>query len=479
MEEKVKKLIEKFTKDKQVEYWQVLENIYAEQHLLSPDIESNTIGLSEGVSDYKAFDEYLEALVYDIQTHAHYRNYAVPLGDRLVRDVLARLESVKFDGKVCYDVDSFCITEGATGAVSSIFEYIHKKYPDGEIISHSPNYYLFKFCANHFELKFTEIPIELHNSSGTIPVDTLLARISDKTKLIVVSNPHNPTGSTYSKEDLLAVIKAAKKYDILVLIDEIFNDLLFDKNDFIESDFLAHDLDAGQHVVIVKGYSKNKNLPGFRIGYAFSENIALIKALGDIQEARVNFATGSNYSSFITLESLYSSIAKLQSLYPKMELKQVIKKAATIFQGIPLVDRYDEEYIVKDYQKFVTYNEKLLHYYKKNYEEVLLLLSPYLASKSDTKCGFNTFLKFKDMDGVNMFDFCLNLYLTTGVMLHTAPYFGFDQKTWQKDKNLGFWFRITFALEQVKMKQGIDKLLQFRENYLAGKGEYIKLGLQF
>jgi aspartate/methionine/tyrosine aminotransferase len=479
METKVQTLIKKLTRGKPVEYWQVLENIYGEQVLLSEEAEAKVVGLSEGISDYKAFDEYLNAIVYDIQSHAHYRNYALPLGDRAVRDALARFESVKFEDTFSYTIDSFCVTEGATGAVSSIFEYIHKKYPQGEILSHSPNYYLFKYSARHLGIPFKEIPIALNNASETIPVDTLLAAITSKTKLIVISNPHNPTGSTYAKDDLMSVIKAAKNHNILVLIDEIFNDILFDKNDFVESDEIAHKLDAGENIIVVKGYSKSKNLPGFRIGYAFSENIDLIKGLGDIQEARVNFATGSNYLSLIIVDSLYSSIARLHVSHPKTALKELIKKAKKIFGNISLVDDYNEDLLMRDYTKFVAYNEKLLDYYRQNYENVITLMTPYLENKANTKCGFNTFLKFKDMEGVNMFDFCLNLYLQTGVMIHAAPYFGFDQKAWENDKDLGFWFRITFALEPKKMDRGIKKLLKFREAYLQGKGKFIKTGLQF
>ena len=83
------------------------------------------------------------------------------------------------------------------------------------------------------------------------------------------------------------------------------------------------------------------------------------------------------------------------------------------------------------------------------------------------------------MKNINMFDFTLNFYLTTGVKIELAPCFGLNQQIWEKDPNLGFWFRITFAKKMSQLSTGIKKLIAFKNIYLSNPNKFIQTGLSF
>ena len=98
---------------------------------------------------------------------------------------------------------------------------------------------------------------------------------------------------------------------------------------------------------------------------------------------------------------------------------------------------------------------------------------------ANSSAAFNTFIKLKNIETINIFDFCLNLYLEMGIKIEAAPYFGLDQKAWEQNKNLGFWLRVTYALDTELIKESIKKILNFKNSYMDKKTTYIHTNLEF
>ncbi len=102
-------------------------------------------------------------------------------------------------------------------------------------------------------------------------------------------NPNNPTGAVYPKETLLEIIELARKYDLLILSDEIYDKLLFDNGSYTSIGSLCNDIP----IVTVNGLSKSYIVPGFRIGWGiFSGPIDIMKdyteAVNKIARARLS-----------------------------------------------------------------------------------------------------------------------------------------------------------------------------------------------
>jgi len=107
-----------------------------------------------------------------------------------------------------------------------------------------------------------------------LDVADIESRINDKTRAIVVINPNNPTGAVYPKETLLEIIELARKYDLLILSDEIYDKLLFDNGSYTSMGSLCNDVP----IVTFNGLSKSYIVPGFRIGWGiFSGPLDIMK----------------------------------------------------------------------------------------------------------------------------------------------------------------------------------------------------------
>lgn len=104
--------------------------------------------------------------------------------------------------------------------------------------------------------------------------------ITDKTKIIVINNPNNPSGKVYSKEELEHVHKLAKKYNIYILSDEAYSDFVVNANEFLSMGIFDPEY---THTIIANSLSKNLGMSGWRLGYIIS-NSNLINTLLKINQ---------------------------------------------------------------------------------------------------------------------------------------------------------------------------------------------------
>jgi aspartate/methionine/tyrosine aminotransferase len=88
--------------------------------------------------------------------------------------------------------------------------------------------------------------------------------INDKTKLLILNYPNNPTGFTYSRQDLTEIYEVVKGRNIFVLSDEIYEALVYDRHEHVSFASLA---DAAKFTFTVNGFSKTFSMTGWRIGY--------------------------------------------------------------------------------------------------------------------------------------------------------------------------------------------------------------------
>jgi len=94
-------------------------------------------------------------------------------------------------------------------------------------------------------------------------LDDMEAKITEKTKAIVLINPNNPTGSVYSEEVLQGVIALARKHNLIIYSDEIYDKILYDEAKHIPTAKLATDV----LIITLGGLSKNYRIAGFRAGW--------------------------------------------------------------------------------------------------------------------------------------------------------------------------------------------------------------------
>jgi aspartate/methionine/tyrosine aminotransferase len=456
-------------------------NSEALQKLISSLGSPTMYEISAGTSDRKAYRGYINQIVSDIKNNRYYREYTTASGNLLARKALAFSESLKLTSNQNYTADDVCFAEGTTGAITMVFEYIKKYFPYGKILIQTPNYYIYKLAALYFGLDIKEIIPSSKNGliKSFLSIDSIIKEVTPQTKLIIITNPANPSGEIYLADEIEKLLMVAKRKNILVLTDELFSELVFEKEDYTYADEIASKIGAMDNLVISKGYSKNKNLAGFRIGYLLSKKSELIDACAKIAEQRHCFPVASNFTGLICLDSFIQSVDFLMEKGQTTSIKTAAETAVNELHFAEAIKEKSNNQLIKCYLCYRKYLSDTMRFYSARFDDALELLKNEIVISMPKKSAFNTFVKIKNLEKVNQFDFLLNLYLTTGVKIEIGPGFGLIQKRWETEPELGFWLRITFARDRNTLTTGLKKFIQFKQTYLAQKNKFLTTNLYF
>src|ERR1700729_1515671 len=136
--------------------------------------------------------------------------------------------------------------------------------PGDEFVYFDPAYPAYASCASYLEAKVQAIPL-LESRNWRMDLDELSRRVSEKTKVVVINSPHNPTGGVLTTGDLEYIAELAHRYDFLVLADEIYS-----RNFYLESEYVSIASLPGmrERTIVVDGFSKAYAMTGWRLGYA-------------------------------------------------------------------------------------------------------------------------------------------------------------------------------------------------------------------
>jgi len=194
----------------------------------------------------------------------HYAsNWGIPELREAISQKLAR------DNNLSYDpANEIIVTVGANEAI--LIAMMGLLNPGDEILIPDPCWLHYFYCAQLAEAVPVSVPMKEEN--GFIPrIEDFKSRLTDKTKMIVITTPNNPTGSVYSEEDLQEVAQLAKEHDLFVLSDEIYEKMVYDGRRHISIGSLPG---MRERTITVNGFSKAYSMTGWRLGW-----VAVDKAL--------------------------------------------------------------------------------------------------------------------------------------------------------------------------------------------------------
>lgn len=162
----------------------------------------------------------------------------------------------------------------SAGSKSIIFMLLQVVLKNGEeVIVHEPAWLSYKEQIKLAGGKCISIPYDE-------PVSAWKKYITEKTKVIIINNPNNPSGQLYSPTELQYLLNMAEEYNLFVLSDEAYSDFLLDGNKFIS--FAQIDSNK-EHCLVVNSLSKNMGMSGWRVGYAIAHE-SVIKQLLKINQ---------------------------------------------------------------------------------------------------------------------------------------------------------------------------------------------------
>ncbi len=222
--------------------------------------EHDAVNLSQGFPDFSCSPQLIDWVTFYMKNGAN--QYAPMAGDAELR----RQISLKFEALYQIRPDpetQITITSGATEALySAIAAFVR---PDDEVIIFEPAYDSYQPAV---ELNGGKIvPIKLDIPDFKINWQKTAQAISDKTKMLILNFPHNPSGSILTQEDIEELIKITKKTDLLILSDEVYEHLIYDHHRHLP---IYQNSELQKRTLAVYSFGKTFHATGWKIGYCIA-----------------------------------------------------------------------------------------------------------------------------------------------------------------------------------------------------------------
>jgi alanine-synthesizing transaminase len=161
------------------------------------------------------------------------------------------------------NVQSVFVTEGVSEAVDICFTALLS--PGETVLTPSPEYPLYSAILAKLSAEIN--PYELDEACNWEPnIECLASRVTPRTRALVVINPNNPTGTVYSRGTLEKIADVARRHNLVIFADEIYEKLILDGTPHVSIASLAPDLP----VITFNGLSKSYLAPGWRVGWGIA-----------------------------------------------------------------------------------------------------------------------------------------------------------------------------------------------------------------
>lgn len=219
--------------------------------------EYNALNLSQGFPNYPSSQK-LSDLVSDAMNNG-YNQYAPMIGNIDLRLAIANKYELLYKSSY-HPEKEITITAGATQAIYCIISTFVK--PNDEVIIFKPAYDCYEPAVEVNGGKV--VPIQLSAPNYKVDWQNVASKISSKTKMILINSPHNPSGTIWSKDDMLQLQKLTKDTNIIVLSDEVYEHIVFDEKQH-QSACLFDDLK--QRSFITASFGKTFHNTGWKVGY--------------------------------------------------------------------------------------------------------------------------------------------------------------------------------------------------------------------
>lgn len=182
--------------------------------------------------------------------------------------------------------------------------------PGDEVLIPQPSYVSYEPCCLLAGGKPVIIELKAENEFR-LTKQELLDAITDKTKLLVLPFPNNPTGAIMEKEDLEAIAEVIIEKDIFVLSDEIYSELSY-KGDHVSITSLPG---MKERTILINGFSKAYAMTGWRLGYACGPKEIIEQMLKIHQFAIMCAPTTSQYAAIEAMRNGDEDVAKMREAY--------------------------------------------------------------------------------------------------------------------------------------------------------------------
>lgn len=222
--------------------------------------------------------------------------------------------------QLSYDPDSeILVTAGGSEAIDLCIRAVVEK--GDEVIIPKPCF----VCYEPLSLMNGAIPVTVETKADNafeLKAEDIEKKITNKTKLIILSSPSNPTGAVMSKEEIEKLAGILENKDILVLSDEIYSEFLYDDTRHFS---IASFKNMKEKTIVVNGFSKTYAMTGWRIGYACAPKQILASMEKIHQYALMSAPTISQYAAVCAMNECEEDVEEMRKTYD-MRRRFVVQK---------------------------------------------------------------------------------------------------------------------------------------------------------
>ncbi|MBD7911688.1 MULTISPECIES: aminotransferase class I/II-fold pyridoxal phosphate-dependent enzyme [Clostridium] len=265
----------------------------------------DVISLGVGEPDFVTPWNVREAGIYSLEKgHTHYSSNA---GFIELRQEISKYLDRKFN--LSYNPDNeIIVTVGGSEGIDIALRTLVG--PGDEVIIPEPSFVAYKGCTTFTGATPKVINLKAENDFK-LTREELEDAITEKTKVLIMPFPNNPTGAIMTKEELQPLVDLLKEKEIIILSDEIYAELSYDEPHISIASFK----EVKDQTVVINGFSKSYAMTGWRLGYVCGNSILLNEMKKIHQYSIMCSPTTAQYAAIEALKNGDESVSKMVKEY--------------------------------------------------------------------------------------------------------------------------------------------------------------------
>lgn len=299
----------------------------------------DAISLGVGEPDFDTPWRVRDEAIYSLERGRTF--YTSNTGLVELRETISEYLYNKYD--LSYDPNSeILVTVGGSEAIDIGLRAVIN--PGDEVLIPQPSFVSYEPCAIMAGAKSVPIPLKEENDFR-LTADELRSFITDKTKILILPFPNNPTGAVMEKSDLDEIYKVIIEKDILVMTDEIYAELTYGTKHIS----LASYPKMKERTIYINGFSKAYAMTGWRLGYACGPKEILEQMKKIHQYAIMCAPTNSQYAAIKAIKECEDEVIAMREEYD-MRRKYLMQRLKQM--DIPCFEPFGAFYIFPNISKF-------------------------------------------------------------------------------------------------------------------------------
>lgn len=265
---------------------------------------SNVISLGVGEPDFDTPWHVREEGIYSLEKGRTF--YTGNSGLLELREEIGRYLDRRFG--LSYSADEILVTVGGSEAIDIGFRTMLD--PGDEVIIPEPCYVSYLPCVKLAGGVPVRLPLE-EKDQFKLTKEKLLPAITDKTKILVLPFPNNPTGAILNREELQIIADIVKEHDLFVMSDEIYSELNYEGGHVS----IASIPGMRERTIVINGFSKSYAMTGWRLGYAAGPKEIMKQMLKIHQFVIMCAPTTSQYAAIEALRNGDEDVRRMRESY--------------------------------------------------------------------------------------------------------------------------------------------------------------------